>query len=318
MFPAFLENARVSRLFRLLVATCLLAGPAAAEPDFRSCEETRLDLAGFISNKSVDFGSPLVFEDGTCIQRDVTVELRDERLRFTADEVRWQRQGLRLEAGVPQSGSLNLQATGIRTGTLSGNRLVDYHQTLRNENFPSTFSLDLAYDADAQRLTVTRAEALLPGDNSVALTDLAITSGPLNADTQPMIFLSTLKLENLAVSVVSHGLFENIALLPLLTALAGHDLDPEAELTRALQQAETFLAAVPADAIPAASRKALESLLADMPTPFGKLMVRIDAPAGFGMANLVPMMRKPGPEALATTLGAVDIAIRYTPTRGPQ
>ncbi len=297
---------------RFLALAALILFPLTAEADFAACRADKALLEQALKgNAAYTSNRPLTREDGWCIQRDIRVDDRDATLRVRVETLRWKRTGLSPNPNAwPESGRLELHAEGIRTHAISGPPLLDYGLRIQSQPASGRFNLIAAFDAETQTVRLERAELELSERNSIALSDTVFTVGP-TFTSSPVVF-TQMRLQGLSLAVQSHGLFESTAFLPLLMSVGDMEEDPEPQINALRKEARTHLAGLPQELMGYSSRQALGTLLGDLPNPWGKVFLRVEAPNGFGAANLTPMLINPGPDALNTVLSSLRLGVEYT------
>lgn len=295
-----------------LLALALLLCPLAAQAELAACNEDKALFDTTLQEElPISSPEPPVWEEGWCVLRNLQADDPAETFRIRIETLRWKRVGLAPRpSNWPSSGTLELHAEGIRMHATSGPPLLDYGLRIQSQPYPSRVTLIAAYDAESRAITITRAEIDLPYENGITLRDTRFTHGP--GFTAPLVALTTLRLHALSLDIESHGFFETNALLPLLTALGDMEEDPEPQVNALREEARAYIASLPQALMAEASRAALGDLLTDLPNPWGRVALRIEAPNGFGAANLAPLGLNPGPEALNTVLSSLRLTVDYT------
>lgn len=243
-------------------------------------------------------------EGEACVARDL--EITTGRLRILVDELRWQLEGLE---ALLISGALldrvELSARGVYVLAATGMPNFDYvleAQARAGEGI----SVDLlATHADGE-LMLDRLHVDFPGENSIDAT-LYLTGVDPRAPDQAVI--RAIRLE-----VLTRGLFETYALMPLANLLIGSSDEPELEVARLQADAITAIEALPEPLFHRTTRAALTMLVQDMPNPAGRVIFDLQADDGLPISQLSEdaglLGRLPASDPLAALAGA-EVQVSY-------
>jgi hypothetical protein len=143
---------------------------------------------------------------------------------------------------------------------------------------PLEITFDFDYDKAADILTIR--DATFRGETIGHLTVTAAVQGvkldTLAADSMPDAeFAAGLSLRSLTVEFDNQGMFENLALLPLLMALPDGETDPEGAVAAAKAQGMGALVVLTGAGVPEKSVSAIGRFIQSMPQPRGLFRVAI-------------------------------------------
>ncbi|MGI3187161.1 hypothetical protein [Nioella aestuarii] len=243
-------------------------------------------------------------ENGACVARDL--EIVTGRLRILVDDLRWQVEGL--EALLVSGALLNrveLSAGGVYVLAATGMPDFDYVMEAQ-ARAGEGISVDLlATHADGE-VMLDRLHVDFPGENAIDAT-LQLTDVDPRAPDQAVIRAARLE-------VLTRGLFETYALMPLANLLLGSSDEPEAEVARL--QAETIAAieTLPEPLFDRSTRAALVMLVQDMPNPAGRVIFELQAENGLPVVQLTEdagmLGRLPASDPLSALAGA-ELRVSY-------
>ncbi|MCO6382760.1 hypothetical protein [Oceanicola sp. 502str15] len=312
-------------MIRALALACLLLPGAAAGAqsydtmDRAQCESllTRVDMLGL--GAPIEAGTARV-EEGACLFEQVVISGPDAYVDYGLDRARVRIGGAaRLEHGLPPE-ALEIEVAGAhlvyRTGV---DPAVDW---LMGEQMRADGGIALVlrahWERDSKRLVIEDASADFPWDNSLRMS--AVVEGLDLTDAMAMQ-LSAMQtgLARAEVEMVSHGLFEQIFMLPLGTALlsGGGDVPTEQRVEAMRAQALEALATVPEMVMNAEARQAAAALLADLPHPVGRVRVELRAEPVLGALRMAPaVMTGRVPETVEDIwpmLEGVTLGVVYAP-----
>jgi hypothetical protein len=243
-------------------------------------------------------------EGETCIARDL--EIVNGRIRVLVDELRWQLDGLE---ALLISGALldRVEVTARGVYVLAATGMPDFDYVMEAQARASEgISVDLlATHADGE-VMLDRLHVDFPGENAIDAT-LHLTDVDPRAPDQTVI--RAFRLE-----VLTRGLFETYALMPLTNLLIGSSDDPEAEVARLQAEAIAAIEALPEPQFHRTTRAALTMLVQDMPNPAGRVILALQADDGLPISQLSEdaglLGRLPASDPLAALAGA-DLQVSY-------
>ena len=179
---------------------------------------------------------------------------------------------------------LRFKIEGDVAGALARERFLDHAEFnvegLRYFAKTGLLRFDYVYEAIAQGgAGITARLSVAHADGAVSVEQLQINFDPLNSVTATMRIgnvatsdLGTATIEEMALEVVTHGLFERMVLSVVADALLGGD-DPWAEAERLRAEALTWVAALPTDR---QTRRDMMALVQDLPNPAGRVTLRFE------------------------------------------
>ncbi|WP_152613609.1 hypothetical protein, partial [Inquilinus limosus] len=183
--------------------------------------------------------------------------------------------------------TLSLRAEGIRFFAPALPAANAYQMKLVQKPLEITFDYD--YDKIADVLTIR--DATFRGETIGHLTVTAAIQGikldTLAADRVPDPEIATgVSLRSLTVDFDNQGMFENLALLPLLLALPDGETDPEGAVAAAKAQGMAVLVVLTGAGVPEASVSAIGRFIQSMPQPRGPFHVEIAPQPPLAFAEL--------------------------------
>lgn len=299
-----------------VLAGCLPLAAAAETPTAAECgavwEALRPALPAAASLRG-DAGPTA--EDGGCTVRGVVLDgYAPYAPVYSIDRLAWSGEGIvAAAAGGPPPRALRLTVGGLRFGVATGDPLMDWLMREQRARYSIGAGLSAVWDEPGRALLLEEFSADFPGDNAIAMT-ARIDRVDLSTAGAAQTSLGTAALTRLDLSITTHGLFEDILLLPLGNVLLSGSADPEADLAALVAEARGMVAALPEATFPEPSKAALSALLDDMPHPAGTVRIAVAAPDGFGAARFAGYALTGTPsgiEDLAPLFQGVTVDIAY-------
>lgn len=305
------------KLFAAVLAICLLAQPLVAQST--NCRAQWAKINDLLINFGViDAALPgLVREraDGGCRIDGIDIPA-DRYLTFATDRIEWSGTDLdRFVTDALPPRSLNLAISGITIRPDIGDKALNYLNQLQNQGKEIDLSLAVTWDEAARTLSLNRLNLSFPGDDYVHVSAL-VEGVDLNSLSTIQMSAGSFGLTRMTAEIRSVRLFQDYILQPFGFALLYNSDDPETRIEELKTQASDILDGMPSDLLPPASKRALLSLVADMPTPAGTLRLDAAADPGLGMARFLPLaMRRSGiaPTDLWNVLDGVRLDATYRP-----
>lgn len=279
-----------------------LSGPAHAQMSEASCAvswgmvSTPLGLPPDLA------GARLEGDD--CVARDL--EIMTGRLRILVDELRWQLDGL--EALLVSGALLDRVALSARgVYVLAATGMADFDYVMEAQaRAGEGISVDLLATHAGGEVMLDRLHVDFPGDNAI---DARLHLTDVDPNAPDLAVIRAARLE-----VLSRGLFETYALMPLANLLIGSSDDPEAEVARLRADAIAAIATLPEPMFNRSTRQALTMLVEDMPNPAGRVVLDLHAEGGLPLTRLTEdaglLGRLPVTDPLAALAGT-DVQISY-------
>ncbi|WP_343715901.1 hypothetical protein [Inquilinus sp.] len=207
--------------------------------------------------------------------------------------------------------TLSLRAEGIRFFAPALPAANAYQMKLVQKPLEITFDYD--YDRAADVLTIR--DATFRGETIGHLTVTAAIQGikldTLAADSMPDTeFVAGLSLRSLTVEFDNQGMFESIALLPLLMALPDGETDPEGAVAAAKAQGMAALVVLTGAGVPEASVSAIGRFIQSMPQPRGPFRLSV-APQPPLAAAEVAAMESGGAAKLMELVKRLNLTASY-------
>jgi hypothetical protein len=257
----------------LLAAACGLCLPVHAEMTEASCA-TSWGLLSIPLGLGPDLATPRL-EGEACVARDL--EIVNGRMRVVVDELHWQLDGL--EALLIRGALLDrveIRARGVYV--LANTGMADFDYVMEAQARASGgIAVDLLATHDAGELRLDRLHVDFPGENSIDAT-LHMTGVDPAAPEAARIHAAR-------IEVLTRGLFESYALMPLANLLLAASEDPETEVARLQAGATAAIEALPEPLFHRSTRQALAALVADMPNPAGIVVLDLQSPAGLPLSQ---------------------------------
>lgn len=280
--------------------TC--AAPATAQMTQASCAVS-WGMLSVPLGLSADLSTPNLDGD-RCVVRDLDV--RTGRLRLLVDEVRWQLDGLE---ALLISGTLldraEISARGVYVMASTG--MTDFDYVLEAQaRAAEGISVDLLATHAGGTVTLDHLHVGFSSNNEIDAT-LRLDNVDPRAPDQAVI--RALRLE-----VLTHGLFESFALMPLANLLLSSDEEAEVQVARLQTQAIAAIDGLPEPMFQSPTRDALVALVLDMPNPAGRVIFDLQAEDGLPLSQFSEdaglLGRLPVTDPLEALAGA-ELQIRY-------
>lgn len=266
------------RLHALAFALCAAAPVAAEGLDDATCGvigEFALDLA-------YDAGLPAALapdgavgaDDTGCFFTGLELSLNNHSgLRI--DYLSWSGTGLEdwvAGHGLPLSLNVTLKGAYLQTRFPD---LPSYEWSINVKNRRNAISgaFNARWEPSVGRLFVDRFELRDP-NNAIALSGVLTGIPPEPSQAN----LKTLRLKALDAQIELAGAFEALVLTPFVAGLMGNQPDPEAAFAGYVALARGYIAAFPAPQIDDATKTAANGFLSNLPSPTGRLSLKINAP----------------------------------------
>ncbi len=287
-------------------ALSALASLAVTAPSYAQMTDASCAVSwGLISNLMtlLQEVTPSI-DGGACVVRDL--EVMNGRVRILVDVIRWELDGLE---ALLVSGSLldraEIHARGIYVVASTG--MPDFDYMLEAQaRATEGIGLDLLATHEDGQVLLEQLHVDFPGENAIDATLRLDTVDPRRPETA---LLSDLRLE-----LLTHGLFETYALMPLGNLLLSTDEDPAAQVDRLRAEAIAAIGTLPEPLFNATSRQALTLLVEDMPNPAGRVVLDLQSDQGLPITQLSgtvgPFGWIPVSDPLAVLQG-VDLDITY-------
>ena len=232
---------------------------------------------------------------------------------IAADVIRWSGQGLEDFASdlVPPR-ALILTAEGLSLLTLTGEPTYDYVNRARQVQKKVTLHFEARWDELTGRFVLDVLDIDFPGENQIRIVARAEGADLSSLPAMAASFVN-LSVTELTIDVTSNGLFENVALEPILRSMARVGQAPEEAMARLVDEALGAVASVPDDLLSGPSKEALAAFLPTLPAPQGALRLSVAADPPLNLRSGLAARMLPGlsPEARFQGLG---VTILYEPT----
>lgn len=308
------------RIATLLAATCLMAQITAAETlSGADCAKLWQDasvLTGSFETRTVD---KITTVEGWCQLDGVRLgSMAPYSPRFQIARLSFRGEGLAglFDFGEPPV-SFDLTLEDLVVSVTIADPVMTYLIAAQAGARGIDADLSIGWQAASQTLSLHHLKLDFTGDNEI--TAAATVHGvDLSSAAAAQASLSTLRISAIEGSILSNGLFENYALVPLGTMVLGATEDPEARVLALKSQAAVAIAALPEPQFSAATRSALTVVLAQMPNPAGRLDFQLLSESGLGLDQLTSFALLDGPEAVAAMAGlfaSVTGQATFVPTK---
>lgn len=238
-------------------------------------------------------------EGEECVVRDL--EIMSGRMRILVDELRWQLDGL--EALLIRGALLNsVEVTARGVYVLAATGLPEFDYVMEAQaRAGEGIAVDLLATHAGGEVRLDHLHVDFPSENAIDAT-LHLSGVDPRAPDQAVILAARLEL-------LTRGLFETYALMPLANLLIGSADDPEAEVARLQAEAIAATEALPEPQFPRTTRAALAMLVQDMPNPAGRVIFDLQSADGLPISQLTEdagfLGRLPASVPLAALAGAV-------------
>jgi hypothetical protein len=304
------------------LALLLLTSPAMAQDlTVADCAGVLTALQPTIALMDLPVTLPEVtLQDGWCrIDGAQIAPDNDYQPNWTADLIRFRGDGLAaVSAGKPPA-TLEVQVRHARLRVKTGEARMDYLMGLQMAR--SWINMDFAaqYDAKARVLKLDRLNIDFPGNNAFGLT-AQVDRIDLNSMGGMQLSVGGAGLTALGITVTSNGLFETYFVMPIGAALlpeVPETIDHAAYIAALVTDIRATVAGLPGTLIDAPSKAALDTLLAEMPHPWGTLTLNATAPAGFGTPRFMGFAMQGVPYTMQDWLpvfNGVAITATYAPS----
>ena len=307
------------RLHALAFALCAAAPVAAEGLDDATCGvigEFALDLAyaGLPAALAPD-GASGADETG-CFVTGLELSLNNHTA-LRIDYLSWSGTGLEdwvAGHGLPLSLNVTLKGAYLQTRFPD---LPSYEWSINVKNRRNAISgaFNARWEPSVGRLFVDRFELRDP-NNAIALSGVltGIPPEPSQANLQ------MLRLQALDAQIDMAGVFEVLVLTPLVAGLMGNQPDPEAAFAGYVALARSYVAALPEPQVDDATKTAINWFLSNLPSPTGRLSLKIDAPQrGLPTQSILPLtfLSQTTPEQfgriVGSMMGSATLRVQWQP-----
>jgi hypothetical protein len=262
----------------------------------------------------------VTLQDGWCqIDGAQIAPDNDYQPNWTADLIRFRGDGLAaVSAGKPPA-TLDVQVRHARLGVKTGEARMDYLMGLQMA--PSWINMDFVaqYDAKARILRLDRFDIDFPGNNVFGLTG-QVNRIDLNSMGGMQMSVGQAGITSLGMTLTSNGMFETYFVMPIGAALlpeVPEGIDHAAYIATVIADTRAAVAGLPDTLIDPPSKAALDTMLAEMPHPWGTLTLNAQAPSGFGTQRFMGFAITGVPYTLQDWLpvfAGVTLTATYTPS----
>lgn len=307
------------KFFAAVFAIYLLAQPLAAQST--NCRAQWAKINDLLVNfGAIDTALPgLVREraNGGCRIDGIDIPA-DRYLTFATDRIEWSGTDMdRFVTDALPPRSLDLAISGITIRPDFGDKTLSYLNQLQNQGKEIDLSLAVSWDEAAHTLSLDGLSLSFPGDDYVRMSAL-VEGVDLTSHSAIQMSAGSFGLTRMTAEIRSLRLFQDYILQPFGLALLYNSDDPEARVDELKTFARNTLEGVPSELLPPASRRALQSLVADMPTLAGTLRLDGVAKPGIGMARFLPLAVQRGRVDSLTDLWKVLDGVRLDATYRPE
>ena len=299
---------------------CTAAPVAAQGLDDATCGvigEFALDLA-------YDAGLPAALapdgavgaDDTGCLVTGLELSLNNHSgLRI--DYLSWSGTGLEdwvAGHGLPLSLNVTLEGAYLQT-RFPDLPSYEWSINVKNRRNATSGAINARWEPSVGRLFVDRFELRDP-NNAIALSGVltGIPPEPSQANLQ------MLRLQALDAQIDMAGVFEVLVLTPLVAGLMGNQPDPEAAFAGYVALARSYVAALPEPQVDDATKTAINWFLSHLPSPTGRLSLKIDAPQrGLPTQSILPLtfLSQTTPEQfgriVGSMMGSATLRVQWQP-----
>jgi hypothetical protein len=305
-----------------VLALLMLATPAMAQDlTLADCQGVLAALQPALTMMDMPLTlPPVTLQDGWCqIDAPLIAPDGDVQPNWTTDLVRFRGVGLgNITTGKPPA-TLDVQVRHAQIRVKTGEARMDYLMGLQMGQNGINMDFAAQYDATMRVLKLDRLNFDFPGNNAVGLT-AEVARIDLNSTGGMQLSVGQAGITALGVTVTSNGLFETYFVLPLGAALLPEipeTIDHAAYIATLIADTRATITGLPDTLIDAPSKAALDTLLAEMPHPWGTLTLNATAPAGFGTPRFMGFAMTGVPQTLdkwLPVLNGVTVKATYTPS----
>ncbi len=304
------------RLFALapLAVLCL---PAAAGADAEECSLSWSIAAAQFAPLAEHLPVAETAEDGRCLVQGLAVQ-SSQYLAAEVERISWAGVGLgRLAAGLPPE-TLDMTFEGLRfVPVIPGDPVTAY--LLREQaRGRKGISGGVRYRLTGDSLLLDRAWIDYPGDNEIAVSG-QLSGVDASSLAKLQMSAGTAAMSRLDLRIASHGMFEDVALLPIGNALLSQNTPVEEQVQALKLEADRFVSQLPESLYTEGSVAALQQLISTMPHPSGTLEVSVVSAEGLGVARFMPFAMAmdaagniPDSEDFLELMKDVSITVRWT------
>lgn len=277
------------------VATAALVASLLAVPVWSQETQTDPPCAAVWAALSVGMadlapvtGTMAAPRDGWCVIDAVRIDLGGQytpdiladRLRLRGTALAW----LQDRSTAPDS--LSLELDGLRFVVQTGQPQMDYLMAAQAGANRVAVKADLTWTATSRSLALERLEIDFPGANLLTLTARAI-GVDLSSPGAAQMSVASFAITDVDLMVQTHGLFEAYVLMAAGAALLPPEGDMQAAEADLKAQAAEGIAALPPATFSDASKRALLTLLDELPNPSGTFTLALRSGPGVGPARLM-------------------------------
>lgn len=258
----------------LAALMCLAASaPSQAQMTDSSCAVSW----GLISNLlALPQDVAPALEEATCVARDL--EFPNGQIRILVDELRWSFEGL--EALLATGAFLEraeIHARGVYLSASTG--LPDFDYMIEAQaRATEGISVDLLASYSEGQVRLDHLLLDFPGENAITARLQLDNVDPRHPESA---VLSGMRLE-----VLSRGLFEAYALMPLGNMFLNSSDDPEARVAELQAEAIDMIDTLPEPLFQMGTRQALTMLVQDLPNPAGLVTLDLHYEDGLPITQL--------------------------------
>ena len=216
--------------------------------------------------------------------------------------------------GLPLSLNVTLEGAYLQT-RFPDLPSYEWSINIKNRRNATSGAFNARWEPSVGRLFVDRFELRDP-NNAIALSGVltGIPPEPSQANLQ------MLRLQALDAQIDMAGAFEVLVLTTLVAGLMGNKPDPEAAFAGYVTLARSYIAALPAPQIDDATKTAINWFLSNLPSPTGRLSLKIDAPQrGLPTQSILPLtfLSQTTPEQfgriVGSMMGSATLRVQWQP-----
>lgn len=199
------------------------------------------------------------------------------------DSIEWRGDGLAEFADTGATPvSFEVRIRGLRVFAQIGDPAMDY--VYRTQSASNSIDLDalFTWDPKTNRFELARVFVDFPQENSIkfsAVIDNVDMSTPRGTSVNPAV----ISLKKLSLEIESNGLFEYYALPVLAPIVLGRSEQVELEVLAMKAKALALVASLDTQVFSVETKRALSTLITDLPLPHGTFRLDIRFENGFGL-----------------------------------
>ena len=216
--------------------------------------------------------------------------------------------------GLPLSLNVTLEGAYLQT-RFPDLPSYEWSINVKNRRNATSGAFNARWEPSVGWLFVDRFELRDP-NNAIALSGVltGIPPEPSQANLQ------MLRLQALDAQIDMAGVFEVLVLTPLVAGLMGNQPDPEAAFAGYVALARSYVAALPEPQVDDATKTAINWFLSNLPSPTGRLSLKIDAPQrGLPTQSILPLtfLSQTTPEQfgriVGSMMGSATLRVQWQP-----